>query len=77
MVLGQSVRLLAGGVALGLLASALVSAVLRSQLYGIAPHDPVTFIAASALLVLLALLASYIPAWRAMRVEPMAALRYE
>jgi putative ABC transport system permease protein len=77
MVLGQSVRLLAGGAALGLLASALASAVLRTQLYGVASHDPATFIAVSVLLVLLAMLASYIPARRAMRVEPMAALRYE
>jgi putative ABC transport system permease protein len=77
MVLGQSAYLLVAGVALGLLGSALASAVLRSQLYAVRPHDPATFVAVSALLVLLALVASYIPARRAMRVDPMAALRYE
>jgi ABC-type lipoprotein release transport system permease subunit len=46
-------------------------------LYGVQPTDPITFISVAALLMIVSLAASYLPARRAMRVEPMAALRYE
>jgi ABC-type antimicrobial peptide transport system permease subunit len=54
-----------------------VSRVVSSQLYGITPNDPVTIIGAAGILGIVALLAGYIPARRATRVNPMLALRYE
>jgi len=64
--------------ALGQLAGALaLSRVVASLLYGVRPWDALTFVVTSALLVLIALGASYVPARRAMRVDPMVALRYE
>jgi putative ABC transport system permease protein len=49
----------------------------RSQLYGITPHDPITIVAAALALAVVALVAGYIPARRATRVNPVLALRYE
>ena len=77
MVLGQTLRLSLIGVAIGLAASWGLSRFLASVLYGVAPHDPGTFIAVSALLCGVALFASYIPARRAARVDPLIALRHE
>jgi putative ABC transport system permease protein len=66
-----------GGVGIGLLGSLALTRALSSQLYGINPTDPATFIAAPALLMVVALLACYIPACRATRIDPAAALRCE
>ena len=77
MVLAQSARLLITGVAIGLIASVFATAVLRNQLFGIGPHNPGTYVGVAVLLILTALLASYIPARRATKVAPMEALRYE
>ena len=65
------------GVAIGLVAAIALSRLVRSQLYGITPHDPVTIVAAALALAAVALLAGYIPARRATRVNPVLALRYE
>ena len=65
------------GVALGLGASLLVKPLIASQLFGVQPLDPLTMFLASLLLVVTAILASYVPASRAMRVDPMVALRHE
>ena len=77
LVIEQAMRpVLIGGLA-GLAACAAVSHVLSSMLFGLSAHDPLAFISVPLLLLLVALAASYIPARRAMKVDPMVALRYE
>jgi predicted permease len=75
MVAGAGMTLVAIGVVIGTVAALLLSRVLASQLYAIAPTDPATFAAAIGFLGLIALLAMYLPARRAMRIPPMTALR--
>jgi predicted permease len=77
MVLGQGMKLAGLGAAAGLVASLIVSRLLRSELYHVSAFDPPTFALMAAALVCTALLASYLPARRATRVDPMVALRYE
>jgi putative ABC transport system permease protein len=77
MVLGQGARLAAIGIALGLLAALAAARMMVSFLYGVQPIDPLTFAALPFLLLCIALLACYLPARRAMRVDPMVALHHE
>ena len=77
LVLMQGVVLAVAGAALGLAVSYVLSRVIVSLLFEVAPTDVVTFALATAVLLLAALLASYIPARRATRVDPLIALRYE
>ena len=77
MVAGYGLRLAATGLAIGLTGAYLLARLASSFLYGIQPTDPLTFVLGSAVLIAVVLLASYIPARRAMRVDPMVALRYE
>jgi putative ABC transport system permease protein len=77
LVLGQGIRLTLFGAAFGLLASLLVTRALASLLFGVSATDPITFIAVPIVLALVAMLACYLPARRAMRVDPIIALRYE
>jgi putative ABC transport system permease protein len=77
MILGQTLKLTLLGVGLGLAGAFVVTRFLASMLFGIGVYDPVTFLGVAALLVAVALVASYIPARRAMRVDPIVALRYE
>jgi putative ABC transport system permease protein len=77
LVLGQGVRLILFGLAVGLAASLALTRVLAVMLFGVTPTDPLTFVAVSFLLVSVALVACYIPARRATRVDPLVALRYE
>ena len=77
LVLGQGARLAGLGIAIGLVAAIGVTRLMASLLFGVAPRDPLTFFAVPVLLMAIALLACYIPARRAMRVDPMVALRYE
>jgi putative ABC transport system permease protein len=77
LVLGQGLKLTLVGVGIGLAVALALMHLLSSLLYGVEPSDPLTFVAASVVLSALALLASYIPARRATKVDPMVALRYE
>jgi len=77
MVLGKGLQLLLLGIAIGLAASFAVSRLLVSQLWGVSPHDPLTLAAVASLLLLVGLMACWIPARRATRVNPSTALRYE
>jgi predicted lysophospholipase L1 biosynthesis ABC-type transport system permease subunit len=77
MVLGHGARLAAAGIALGLVGAWAATRTLASFLYGVRASDPVTFGAVSALLAMVAMLACYLPARRAMRVDPVIALREE
>lgn len=77
LVLRGAMRPVLIGILLGIAASAGVSSVLTSVLYGISPIDPVAFGGVSLFLAAVALLASYLPARKATRVDPMVALRYE
>jgi predicted permease len=77
LVMREVLLLVGGGVVLGLIGAFGVSRLVTSQLYGITPNDPVTIAAAAGTLAVVALLAGYIPARRATRVNPTMALRYE
>jgi putative ABC transport system permease protein len=77
MILGQTLKLTLTGVALGLAGAFIVARFLTSMLFGVGVYDPVTFVGVAGLLIGVALAASYIPARRAMRVDPIVALRYE
>jgi ABC-type antimicrobial peptide transport system permease subunit len=75
MVLSQGMRLAGIGLLLGLIAAVALGRVMRTQLYGVSPVDPVTLIAASVIFLAVAVLASLLPAARAARTAPMDALR--
>jgi len=76
-VLAQGARRAIAGIAIGLLGSLILTRFLSTLLFGVRATDPVTFVAVPTLLAAVALLASYIPARRATRIDPMAALRCE
>ena len=65
------------GVAVGIAGSLMLTRVMAKLLFGVSAYDPLTFMGVAGLLVLVALVACYIPARRAMRVDPLVALRYE
>jgi putative ABC transport system permease protein len=77
LILRQSMRPAMIGVAIGLAGAVAISHILIAFLFGLSAMDPVTFLSVSAFLITVALLAGYLPARRASRVDPLVALRYE
>jgi len=77
LIVGQGMGLAGLGVALGVVASLALTRLMSTLLFGVSARDPITFGALAALLVAVALIANYVPARRAMKIDPMVALRYE
>jgi putative ABC transport system permease protein len=77
LTVGRSLKLVLIGVAVGLVGAFALTRLMSSLLFGIRPTDPTTFAAISLLFIAVALIASYLPARRATRVDPLVALRYE
>jgi putative ABC transport system permease protein len=77
LVIGQGLRLVSLGVALGVAGGTGFHRVIESELFGVSPLDPLTFVSVPLFLVAVALLATYLPARRASTVDPMVVLRYE
>jgi ABC-type antimicrobial peptide transport system permease subunit len=77
LVLGRTLVLTAAGIAVGLAGAAAITRSLEGMFFGVTPLDPTTFLAVSVLFAAVAALAAFIPARRATKVDPMAALRCE
>jgi putative ABC transport system permease protein len=77
LVLGEGARLAGWGIIVGVAASALTGAFISKLLFGVHLLDPISYLAGAAILLSISLLASYLPARRASRVDPIVALRYE
>ena len=77
MIVRRGAGLAAIGVGIGLVLSGIMTPLISSVLYGVRPLDPEVFIEVPVILMVVVLLASYIPAWRAARVNPIVALRRE
>jgi ABC-type antimicrobial peptide transport system permease subunit len=77
LILREALLMVLAGLALGIPAAMAAARLMQSQLYGLGPYDPMTMLFAVGVTTGVAVLACYPPATRAMRIDPMAALRYE
>jgi ABC-type antimicrobial peptide transport system permease subunit len=77
LIVGQGLKLILSGIVIGLVSALALQRVIGKLLYGVSPTDPLTFTVISFLLIAVALLACWIPARRATKVDPLAALRSE
>jgi putative ABC transport system permease protein len=77
LVLSRGMKMAIAGVAIGLVAAFGLTRLMRSMLFGVGPNDPLTFTGIALMLLLVALLATYLPAHRATKVNPLTALRSE
>ena len=77
MVVRLGLRLIGAGLAIGAVTSLLTNRLLVNQLWNTSPHDPLTFMVALTIILVIGAFACWVPARRAVRVEPMVALRHE
>jgi ABC-type antimicrobial peptide transport system permease subunit len=77
LMVAHGVAIAALGAGLGALVALAAGQVLGSLMYGVSPRDPLVLLGAAVLPIVVAAIASYVPAWRASRVDPVVALRYE
>ena len=77
VVVGRGLALAVAGVAIGLIAAVALMRLLENLLFGVSARDPLTFVSVAVILLLVASVACFIPARRAMRIDPITALRYE
>jgi ABC-type antimicrobial peptide transport system permease subunit len=77
MVLGDGLKLVALGLGVGVFGAVALSGLLASQLFGVNPREPAIYAAVTTTLLVVGLVASFIPAWRATRVDPVIAMRAE
>jgi predicted permease len=75
LIIGHGARMALVGVAVGIVAAMGLTRLMANQLFGVSPHDPITFVGVAGLLIFVAVAACYVPARRAMRVDPIIALR--
>ena len=77
LIIGQGMKLAAAGMAIGLIAAVAVTRLIKTLLFGVGANDPLTLCAVALLLAIVVLLACWIPARRATKVDPLIALRHE
>jgi putative ABC transport system permease protein len=77
MILAEGLKLVAAGVVIGVAAALMLTRLLEGLVYGVRVRDPLVFAAVNVLTIAVSLGACYVPAWRATRVDPLVALRYE